>query len=195
MLGFIKNLSNKISNGFSAPGAEETDGYYEDYYDDDYEDEYYDEQPEPSRHHRQEKPVRRASSSKLPAVSTGRSSARSYAAKESAYNFNGGNTGLSLNKASETIIIHPRSIEDAVEIGSHIRSGRMCIVDLTEVMGTEAQRIADYLCGNTDALDGAITRVNEKIITVSPANHRVMPDYREETQYDAPRYMRAANDR
>jgi FtsZ-interacting cell division protein YlmF len=196
MAGFFRNIVNKISNSMAVSGAEASEGYYEDYYDDDYEGEYYDEQPEPSRYHRQEKQSRKASGAKAPAAA--RSSSRgsgSYASGE-VYAFNGNNnTSLSLHKAAETVVIHPRGLDDAVEIGSHIRSGRMCIVDLNDVADDVAQRIADYLGGNTDALEGAITRVNTRIIAVSPANHRVMPDYREETQYESRGYLKAANDR
>lgn len=192
MVGFFKKLSDKLSNKMLAPGAEETDGYYEDY-DDYYEDDddYY-EEPEPIqvRYTRQEKTSRNKSARTVPAAS--RTPLRSHGAKDNVYGFTG---AVNVNKTSESIIMHPKNMEDAVEIGSHVRSGRMCIVDLTGVPTAEAQRIADYLCGNSDALDGAITRVNNTIITVSPPNHRVMPDYREENPFDTSFLKPAANDR
>jgi FtsZ-interacting cell division protein YlmF len=103
----------------------------------------------------------------------------------------------------ETIIARPKVIDDAVEVGNHVRNGRMCIVDLTNLPALEAQRIADYLGGVCLALDGITTRVNNGIFTVSPKHHKVMSDFREENPYastagtGAPPgagYRRAANE-
>lgn len=185
MIGFFKKLSDKISNNMLAPGAEETDGYYDEHdeYDEYDELEAYDE-PEPIQ-------IRQ------PAKSSGGKKNnvrpyRNYGGKDNVYGFTG---AVNVRQHSETVIMHPKNMEDAVEIGSHVRSGRMCIVDLTGVPTSEAQRIADYLCGNSDALDGAITRVNNSIIAVSPPSHRVMPDYREEAPFDTAFLKKAANDR
>ncbi|MCL2200275.1 MAG: cell division protein SepF [Defluviitaleaceae bacterium] len=199
MVGIFKKLSEKLSNKMLAPGAEEHDGYYEDdyernYYEDDYDqDDYYDE-PEPLQvryTQRSQQPRKSSAKSSSSALST-RSSSTS-ARKDNVYGFAG---AINVHKQSESFIMHPKSMEDAVEIGSHVRSGRMCIVDLTGVPTAEAQRIADYLCGNTDALDGAINRINNTMITVSPPNHRVMTDYREESPFEASFFQKkAANDR
>jgi FtsZ-interacting cell division protein YlmF len=190
MIGIFKKLSDKLSNNMLAPGAEEADAYYDEYDEeyDDYEEQnaYYDEEPEPIQVHSTKaarKNAAKTSSSNL-------RNYRSYGAKDNVYGFN---TGVAVNKPSETLIIHPKNMEDAVAIGSHVRSGRMCIVDLTGVPTPEAQRIADYLCGNSDALDGSITRVNGTILAVSPPNHRVMPDYREDP-FDAG-FLKASSDR
>lgn len=189
MVGFFKKLSDRLTNKMLAPGAEESDGYYDEYYDE-YDDDYYDEpEPAPARYKHEAQP--RKSQAKQPAASA-RTPLRSYGAKDNVFGFTGGS--MDIHKQSESIIVHPKNMEDAVEIGSHVRSGRMCIVDLTGVPTSEAQRIADYLCGNSDALDGAITRVNNSIITVSPPNHRVMPDYREEGPFNS-KFLKAANDR
>ena len=96
----------------------------------------------------------------------------------------------------ESIIIRPKMVDDAVEICNHMRAGRMCIVDLTDLNNANAQRIADYLGGVCHALDGVTTRVNEGIFTVAPHSHRVMSDYREELTPDRGSFFsRAANDR
>lgn len=184
MIGIFKKLSDKLSNNMLAPGAEETGGYYEydDYYEEEDDNDYY-EEPEPIQ-------VRTKSNTKPAKTTTAR--LRSSGVKDNVYGFTG---AVNVQKQSETIIMHPKNMEDAVEIGSHVRSGRMCIVDLTGVPTPEAQRIADYLCGNSDALDGAITRVNNTIIAVSPPNHRVTPDYRDESTFDAGFLKAAANDR
>jgi len=194
MIGIFKKLSDKLSNNMLAPGSEETDGYYDEYddgyYEDDYEQGAYYEEPEPIQVHSTRNQNSRKSSSKS-SSSSARAPYRHYGVKDNVYGFTTG--AANVQKQSETLIIHPKNMEDAVAIGSHVRSGRMCIVDLTGVPTQEAQRIADYLCGNSDALDGSITRVNGTILAVSPPNHRVMPDYREE-QFDAG-FLKASSDR
>ncbi|MCL1844945.1 MAG: cell division protein SepF [Defluviitaleaceae bacterium] len=189
MIGFFRKLGDKLSNNMIAPGAEETDGYYDDEYEYDDEPEAY-EEPEPIR-------LRYDSSRPAQPSGGGRKSnvkpLRGYGAKDNVYGFTG---AVNVQKQSETYIVHPKTMEDAVEIGSHVRSGRMCIVDLTGVATAEAQRIADYLCGNSDALDGSITRVNNSIIAVSPPSHRVMADFRDEpASFDSGFLKKAANDR
>jgi cell division inhibitor SepF len=180
MIGFFRGISEKLSNRMLAPGAEESDYYEDDYYED---DDRYEEEPEVQVRYTQRQPVRKTKTS---------SSARS----SNVYGFTA-SSGASVNvhKHSESYIMHPKTMEDAVEIGSHVRSGRMCIVNLTGVQNPEAQRIADYLCGISDALDGSIQRVNNTIITVSPPNHRVMQDYREESPFDAGFFSKASSDR
>ncbi|MCL1863680.1 MAG: cell division protein SepF [Defluviitaleaceae bacterium] len=189
MAGFLKKLSEKLSNKMLAPGAEEHDGYYDDYddrsyYEDDYDD--YDDEPEQLQVRYTQRSQQPARKSKATSSSSSRTTS---SRKDNVYGFAG---AINVHKQSESFIMHPKSMEDAVEIGSHVRSGRMCIVDLTGVPTAEAQRIADYLCGNTDALDGAINRINNTMITVSPPNHRVMSDYREESPFEASFFSKKA---
>ncbi|MCL2224876.1 MAG: cell division protein SepF [Defluviitaleaceae bacterium] len=185
MVGIFKKISETLSNRMMAPGAEESDGYYYDEYED-YDDDDYDDEPEIQvRYSKQDKPSRKS----------GAKSSSSRAARDNVYNISQNPSAVNVHKQSETVIMHPKNMEDAVELGSHVRSGRMCIVDLTGVATADAQRIADYLCGTSDALDGAITRVNNTIITVSPSNHRVMPDYREDNSSFDTGFLKAANGR
>ncbi|MCL1883451.1 MAG: cell division protein SepF [Defluviitaleaceae bacterium] len=195
MIGFFKRLGDRLSSNMLAPGAEETDGYYEEYedgyYEDDYDHEgYYEPEQVQVRYSSHNQSARK--SNLRSTASSSRSSSRSTETRNNVYGLPG---AVNVQKQTESVIMHPKNMEDAVEIGSHVRSGRMCIVDLTGVPTPEAQRIADYLCGNSDALDGAITRVNNTIIAVSPPNHRVMPDYRDESHFDSGFLKKAANDR
>lgn len=198
MLGVFKKFSEKLSNKLLAPGAEEPGEYYDDdyesgYYDDDYEGDYYEESEPIQVRYTQREKTQTSRKNKSSSSSSASRNTRSYGAKDNVYGFTPGS--LNVHKQSESVIMYPKNMEDAVAIGSHVRSGRMCIVDLTGVPTSEAQRIADYLCGNSDALDGAITRVNNTIITVSPPNHRVMPDYREESPFDTGFLKKSSSDR
>ncbi|MCL2357047.1 MAG: cell division protein SepF [Defluviitaleaceae bacterium] len=167
MMGFIDKIKEKFTNNMIAPGSEEAYGDYDgEFYDDD--EEYY-EDPAPVR-------VNDRSAAPLSQKKSSSRQQRSYSSKDNVYAMTG---TVNVQKPSETIIIQPQSMEDAVVIGSHVRSGRMCIVDLTGVPNAEAQRVADYLCGHCDARDGAITRINNSMITVAPHHHKVQRDFRE----------------
>lgn len=192
MVGLFKKLSEKLTNRMMAPGAEEADYYYDDGYDYYEDDGYYDEAPEPVqvRSTRQENSSRKSNTKSSSSRSSSRTSSR-----DNVLFTPSSTTAANKQLRAESIIKYPKNMEDAVEIGQHVRSGRMCIVDLTGVPNDEAQRIADYLCGNSDALDGAITRVNQTIITVSPTNHHVRTDYREDSHFEAGYLRSAANDR
>jgi cell division inhibitor SepF len=170
----FKKLGDKISNQMIAPGADER--YYEEeyYYEEDYDD-YDDTEPAQKSSARKSK----NSSASL------RNYSRNTGAKDNIYGFTPSSSSGIQKPPSESVIKHPKTMDDAVEIGSHVRSGRMCIVELTGVADKEAQRIADYLCGLCDGIDGSITRVNGSVITVAPPSHRVMPDYSDESLFEA----------
>ena len=225
MAGFFRKIREKIRDITLAPG--ERDPYVADYYDDeedayeydDYEnDDYYDE-AEPVQVHytssdrgrdrdrdrgrERERERERSSSSRRSAAATssaGRSTT-SYRQSETkpsnVYSLTPHVASASAAKPVETVIARPKVIDDAVEIGNHVRGGRMCIVDLTNLPAGEAQRIADYLGGVCLAIDGQTTRVNNGIFAVSPQNHRVLSDYREESSYggSANLFKRASSDR
>jgi len=164
-----------------APGAQ--DPHYEDYDDDDYDDDdryeyenddnyYTSRESDRGRNLRDVKePVARSKSV--------RASSRVFDPEkiDNVLGFNTAGKKTTSSAVSETIISHPNGVEDAIQLGSHIRNGRMCIVDLTGLDKIEAQRIVDYLSGVCMALDGATTRVNHGIFTVSPPNHRVTATY------------------
>jgi len=174
MSGFFSKVKEKFRNVMLAPGA--TDPYQDDYYEEDYYEEDYEEEDEPIKVHytpssERKSQAARGTSTRTPARSTA----------SNVYSFAGANND---NKSIESMVMHPKVIEDAVIIGDHVRSGRMCIVDLTNLETQDAQRIADYLGGVCRALDGSTTRVNNGIFTVSPQNHRVSAEYREEDAYD-----------
>lgn len=97
---------------------------------------------------------------------------------------------------SESIIMRPKLVDDAVEICNHVRAGRTCVIDLTALNNSNAQRIADFLSGVCQALDGVTERVNDGIFIVAPKNHKVRQDYREELPLDGSGFFtKAAGDR
>jgi len=78
---------------------------------------------------------------------------------------------------SEAIVIHPKDMEDAYHIGTHVRQNRLVIVDLTGLASEMARRIVDYLSGVSHTIEGKTVRINNGIFTISPPSYNV----REET--------------
>ena len=194
MAGFFSRVRESFRSVMLSPGAEDpyqNGDYYEedDGYDyDDYEDEHV--QMQTPRYEKSNQNIRRNSSNNpLP---TGRTASRgSLSDKVIELGYTSGGE----RQMSESVIAHPTNINDAVELCNHVRSGRMVIVDLTSLDKLNAQRIADYLSGVCQSLDGDTKRVNNGIFTISPKNHRVTSDYREEIAYEGNFFPMTASDR
>ncbi|MCL2217666.1 MAG: cell division protein SepF [Defluviitaleaceae bacterium] len=205
MLSFFRGIGEKFRNMMLAPGAKDP---YNTYYDDDDYDDYDDDdtyyQDDVDVHYtsrdrsrdrdynykeyKEREPASRAKTSR----NSSRGSSLDPAKVDNVLGFNAAGKKESFRPA-ETIISHPMAVEDAIEIASHVRTGKLCIIDLTGLDAGEAQRIADYLGGVCQALDGATTRVNNGIFTVSPPNHRVIPAYgNSDTPYDDGIFTRRA---
>ncbi|MBM3267383.1 MAG: cell division protein SepF [Candidatus Sericytochromatia bacterium] len=74
---------------------------------------------------------------------------------------------------AETLVLEPRSFDDALSIISHLREKRQVILNLHTVPADERQRLVDFLSGATLALDGYQERVSETIFAFSPSNHKI----------------------
>jgi cell division inhibitor SepF len=192
MSGIFGKLKKGFNDMMQVPGGESDDDYYDSenydyeggtYYEDDYDD--YEEYEKP------------AASSRKQSTSRQSSSSRGYANSNNKVIPYSPSTSRNRPPSGEAIVVHPKNVHEAREIASHLRSGRMCIVDLTGVELLDAQRIADLICGVSIAIDGSITRVNNTIFTVAPLTYRVMDDGkegREEFAYDGS-YSDVSNDR
>jgi cell division inhibitor SepF len=165
----LKKFGDMVSGALMAPGTDERS--YEDSYENDYDDDY--------ANYEEDEPVQVKSSSRKAKSSAASPPVYSRTTRDNIVGFSqSAVVGNAPKTPAETVIKHPQTMMEAIEIGSHIRSGRMCIVELTGVNDKEAQRIVDFLYGYVAAIDGAITRVNRfNTLAVSPPAHRVMVDY------------------
>jgi len=172
-MGFFATAKEKVREWMLIPGSEDPYNELDYNTEGEYEEEFY-EEPDPVHIHYSSTTrsdiLRKPTTAARPAVrGTGSKVVDFYGAKD--------------DKPMESVISHPNTIEEAYEICNHVRHGRMCIVDLTGLDPSNAQRIADYIGGVSHSLDGDIKRVNNGIFTVSPKNHRVTCDFREEAVY------------
>lgn len=68
------------------------------------------------------------------------------------------------------ITLHPRTYNEARQIGEEFRQGVPVIMNLTEMDDTDAKRLVDFAAGLVFGCHGAIERVTQKVFLLSPAN-------------------------
>jgi cell division inhibitor SepF len=139
-------------------GLVEDDSRYDDHYQDDYADDEYDEygaelvQDDAAEH----EPF--ASRDGQQAVHQGERRA--------------GTQVLTTDLARITTL-HPRTYNEARTIGEHFREGTPVIMNLTEMVDSDAKRLVDFSAGLIFGLRGSIERVTNKVFLLSPANVEV----------------------
>jgi len=69
--------------------------------------------------------------------------------------------------------LHPRTYNEARTIGEHFREGTPVIMNLTEMIDSDARRLVDFAAGLIFGLRGSIDRVTNKVFLLSPANVEV----------------------
>ena len=69
--------------------------------------------------------------------------------------------------------LHPRTYNEARTIGEHFREGTPVIMNLTEMVDSDARRLVDFSAGLIFGLRGSIDRVTNKVFLLSPANIEV----------------------
>ena len=69
--------------------------------------------------------------------------------------------------------VHPRTYNEARTIGEYFREGTPVIMNLTEMVDSDAKRLVDFSAGLIFGLRGSIERVTNKVFLLSPANVEV----------------------
>ena len=69
--------------------------------------------------------------------------------------------------------LHPRTYNEARTIGEHFREGTPVIMNLTEMVDSDAKRVVDFAAGLVFGLRGSIDKVTNKVFLLSPANVEV----------------------
>jgi cell division inhibitor SepF len=69
--------------------------------------------------------------------------------------------------------LHPRTYNEARSIGEHFREGTPVIMNLTEMVDSDAKRLVDFAAGLVFGLRGSFERVTNKVFLLSPANVEV----------------------
>ena len=69
--------------------------------------------------------------------------------------------------------LHPRTYNEARTIGEHFREGTPVIMNLTEMVDSDAKRLVDFAAGLIFGLRGSIDRVTNRVFLLSPASIEV----------------------
>ena len=88
--------------------------------------------------------------------------------------------GYSPTSAQEVVICQPETLEDARPVCEYLKNNVICVINLEKVERSVAQRIADFLSGACDALDGGIQRISHDIFVIAPVNVAITSQVREE---------------
>jgi len=76
------------------------------------------------------------------------------------------------------ITLHPRTYNEARQIGEVYREGVPVIMNLTEMDDADAKRLVDFGAGLVFGLHGNMERITSKVFLLSPANVSVSMDSR-----------------
>ncbi|ROO83968.1 cell division inhibitor SepF [Actinocorallia herbida] len=82
-------------------------------------------------------------------------------------------TQPALSDLARITTLHPRTYNEARLIGEHFREGTPVIMNLTEMIDSDAKRLVDFAAGLIFGLHGSIERVTNKVFLLSPANVEV----------------------
>jgi cell division inhibitor SepF len=74
--------------------------------------------------------------------------------------------------------LHPRTYNEARTIGEHFREGTPVIMNLTEMVDSDAKRLVDFAAGLIFGLHGSIDRVTNRVFLLCPANVEVTAEDR-----------------
>src|SRR4051794_27581773 len=66
--------------------------------------------------------------------------------------------------------IHPRTYNEAKQIGESFREGTPVIMNLSDMDDSDAKRLVDFAAGLVFGLRGTIERVTNKVFLLSPAD-------------------------
>lgn len=79
-----------------------------------------------------------------------------------------------VGQMSRITTIHPRTYNEAKQIGESFRDGIPVIMNLSDMGDADAKRLVDFAAGLVFGLHGAIERITAKVFLLSPATVEVV---------------------
>jgi cell division inhibitor SepF len=74
-----------------------------------------------------------------------------------------------VNQDDQIKTFHPKSFSDGRNIGEAFRTGKVVIMNCTEMSEVESKRIVDFVSGLIFASGGSIKRVANKVFLLTPS--------------------------
>ncbi|GAA5161746.1 cell division protein SepF [Ornithinimicrobium tianjinense] len=91
-----------------------------------------------------------------------------------------------MSELNRITTIHPRTYNEAKNIGEAFRSGVPVIMNLTDMDDADAKRLVDFAAGLAFGLHGAIERVTSKVFLLSPEHVEVDGNERQAPRAQGP---------
>lgn len=79
-------------------------------------------------------------------------------------------------------MFNPATLEDAAEVVLQIKDRNIVVVNLETVEYEISQRISDFLCGASYALEGNIQLISDKIMIIAPVNVEMSGELKDKLQ-------------
>ena len=72
--------------------------------------------------------------------------------------------------AYEVVVIEPKAYNESISIVEALKERKTVILNLQLLDREQSQRIVDFLCGCTHALDGSQRKIGESVFIFTPSN-------------------------
>lgn len=94
------------------------------------------------------------------------------------------NNVVDLYKKTQVNVCSPTNIEEARTVIDNTKAQIISIVNLDGIDNANSQRIADFLSGSVDALDGTIRRLSDEMFIIGPYGVNISSSLSEEITED-----------
>lgn len=74
------------------------------------------------------------------------------------------------SSAYEVVVIEPKAYNESISIVEALKERKTVILNLQLLDREQSQRIVDFLCGCTHALDGSQRKIGENVFIFTPSN-------------------------
>ena len=79
--------------------------------------------------------------------------------------------------AHEVIVVEPKAYNESVSIVEALKERKTVILNLQLLDRDQSQRIVDFLCGCTHALDGSQRKIGENVFNFTPPNINISQEF------------------
>ena len=79
--------------------------------------------------------------------------------------------------AYEVVVIEPKAYNESITIAEALKERKTVILNLQLLDRDQSQRIVDFLCGCTHALDGSQRKIGENVFIFTPSNINISQEF------------------
>lgn len=79
--------------------------------------------------------------------------------------------------AHEVLVIEPKAYNESISIVEALKEKKTVILNLQLLDREQSQRIVDFLCGCTHALDGSQRKIGENVFIFTPSNINLSQEF------------------